>query len=108
MLSNDVSENSDKIHVVADNITSNSEKIHRVAGHVANISDHVANISDHVDNVKVSLLVRESKHMPYFLKFFHHSTAFPTFFPIQSFNYCIRFCSIAFAFGSCDLKEIAF
>ena len=101
MLSNDVSENSDKIHVVADNITSNSEKIHRVAGHVANISDHV-------DNVKVSLLVRESKHMPYFLKFFHHSTAFPTFFPIQSFNYCIRFCSITFAFGSCDLKEVAF
>ena len=50
MLSDDISENSDKIHVVADNITSNSQKIHRVAGHVANISDHVANISDHVAN----------------------------------------------------------
>ena len=79
MISDDVSENSDKIHVVADNITSqndkihrvadhvanisdhiihNTEKIHRVAGHVANISDHVANISDHVDHnyVKIHLI----------------------------------------------------
>ena len=105
MLSDDVSEISEKIHVVADNITINSENIRRVAGHVANISDHVANnsdhidhnyvkihlIDDHVDNVKVSLLVRESKHMPYFLKFFHPLTTFPTFFPIQNINYCIRF-----------------
>ena len=58
MLSVDVSENSDKIHVVADNITSNSEKIHRVAGHVANISDHVANNSDHINHnyVKINLI----------------------------------------------------
>ena len=55
MLSDDVSENSEKIHVVADNITSNSEKIHRVAGHVANISDHIIHNSDTINFVANNL-----------------------------------------------------
>ena len=43
---------------ISDDVSENSDKIHLVAGHVANISDHVANISDHVDHnyVKIHLI----------------------------------------------------
>ena len=34
MISDDISENSDKINLVADNITSNSEKIHGIANNI--------------------------------------------------------------------------
>ena len=46
---------------ISNDVSDNSDKIHLVAGHVANISDHVDHnyvkihlIADHVDNVKVS------------------------------------------------------
>ena len=39
---------------------------------------------------------------------FYPLNTFRTYFPMPCINHCIKFWSITFAFGSCDLKEIVF